>query len=301
MAWQVRTCKLWFFKKHGRLECLPKIEFGPNHKCQICVKAKMTKVPFKYVERNIEPLRLIHRDICDLKFIQTRGGKKYFITFIDDNSRYCYIYLLRSKDEAVEVFKHYKLEVENQLGKKIKIIRSDKGGEYDAPFDELCSQNGIIHQTIAPYSPQSNGVAERKNRTLKEMMNAMLISLGLPQNLWGEAILSANYMLNRIPPKRTNQTPYELWKGHKPSYNYLKMWRCLAKVAVPSPKKTKIGPKTVDCVFIGYANNSSAYRFLICKSDIPDMHVNTIIESKNDSFFEHNFPYRKNEDVNEDP
>ena len=191
--------------------------------------------------------------------------------------------------------------MENQLGKKIKIIRSDRGGEYDVPFDEFCLQNGIIHQTTAPYSPQSNGVDERKNRTLKEMMNAMLISSGLPQNLWGEAILSANYILNRIPPKRTNQTPYKLWNGHKPSYNYLKMWGCLAKVAVPSPKKTKIGPKTVDCVFISYANNSSAHRFLIYKSDIPDMHVNTIIESRNASFFEHNFPYRKNEDVNEDP
>ena len=105
------------------LECFPKIEFDPNHKCLICIEAKMTKVPFKNVERNNEPLGLIHTDICDLKFIQTRSGKKYFITFIDDSLRYCYVYLLRSKDEAVEVFKHYKLEVENQLGKKIKIIR----------------------------------------------------------------------------------------------------------------------------------------------------------------------------------
>ena len=166
------------------LECLPKIEFDPNHKCLICIEAKMTKVPFKNVERNTEPLGLIHTDICDLKFIQTRGGKKYFITFIDDSLRYCYVYLLRSKYEAVEVFKHYKLEVENQLGKKIKIM-SDRGGEYDAPFDEFCSQNGIIHQITAPYFPQSNGVTERKNRTLKEMMNIMLISSGLPQNLWG--------------------------------------------------------------------------------------------------------------------
>ena len=148
-------------KRMVNLECLPKIEFGPDHKCQICVKAKMTKVPFKNIERNTEPLGLIHTDICDLNFIQTRGGKKYFITFIDDSSRYCYVYLLRSKDEVVEAFKHYKLEVENQLGKKIKIM-SDRGGEYDAPFDEFCSQNGIIHQTTAPYSPQSNGVSERK-------------------------------------------------------------------------------------------------------------------------------------------
>ena len=76
--------------------------------------------------------------------------------------------------------------MENQLDRKIKVKRSDRGGEYEAPFGDFCSQHGIIHQTTAPYSPQQNGVAERKNRTLKEMMNALLLSYGLPQNLWGK-------------------------------------------------------------------------------------------------------------------
>ena len=129
-----------------------------------------------------------------------------------------------------------------------------------------------------------------KNKTLKEMMNAMLISSGLPQNLWGEAILSANYILNKVPQKKVNQTPYEMWHERVSSYKYLKVWGCLAKVAISSPKKTKIGPKTIDCVFIGYAKNSSAYRFLIHKSEHSEMHVNTIIESRNASFFEHIFP-----------
>ena len=97
------------------------------------------------------------------------------------------------------------------------------------------------------------------------MMNALLLSSRLPQNLWGEVILSANYILNRIPQKKTNKFPHELSKGRRPSYKYLKVWGCLAKVAVLIPKKVKIGQKTVDCVFIGYAYNSSAYRFLIQK------------------------------------
>ena len=138
------------------------------------------------------------------------------------------------------MFQHFKNEVENQFDRKIKVVRSDRGGKYEAPFDDFCSQHGIIHQTIASYSPQQNGVAERKNRTLKEMMNALLLSSGLPQNLWGEAILSANYILNRIPHKKTNKSPYELWKGRRTSYKYLKVWGCLAKVAVPIPKKVKI-------------------------------------------------------------
>ena len=77
------------------------------------------------------------------------------------------------------MFKHFKNEVENQLDRKIKVIRSDRGGEYEAPFGDFCSQHGIIHQTTAPYSPQQNGVTELKNRTLKEMMNALLLSSGL--------------------------------------------------------------------------------------------------------------------------
>ena len=89
------------------------------------------------------------------------------------------------------------------------------------------------------------------------------------------------YILNKLPRKKIKKMPYELWKGKKPSYQFLKVWGCLAKVAVPIPKRIKIGSKLVDCVFIGYAHNSSAYQFLIHKSDVPDMNVNTIIESRN--------------------
>ena len=244
---------------------------------------------FQSIERHTEPLDLIHSDICDLK--QTRGGNKYFITFVDDSTKYCYVYLLKSKGEAIEKFVLYKNEVENQLNRKIKVLISDRGGEYESPFADLCAQHGIINETTAPYSPQSNGVAERKNRTLKEMMNAMLISSGPPQKMWGEAILSANYLLNKVPKKKAEKTPYELWKGMKPSYKYLRVWGCLAKVAVPPPKKVRIGPKTIDCIFIGYAHNSAAYRFLVYESNIPDIHQNTIMESRNASFFEDVFPY----------
>ena len=181
--------------------------------------------------------------MCDLKLVQIKGGERYFITFIDNCTRFCYLYLMRSKDEAIKKFKIFKSEVENQLSKKIKVLRSDRGGEYESPFKELCAENGIIHQTVAPYSPQSNGIAERKNRTLKEMMNALLINSGLPQNLWGEAVLTANHILNRLPHKKLEKTPYELWKGREPSFKYFKVWECLAKVIIPTLKKVRIGPK----------------------------------------------------------
>ena len=159
-AYMLESSNVW----HGRLghvnydtlrrlinmECLPKFQIDPNHKCEICVESKLTRTSFQSIERSSEPLELIHSDICDLKFIQTRGGKKYFPKLIDDCTRYCYVYLLRSKDEALEMFQHFKNEVENQLDRKIKVIKSDRGGEYEAPFGYICSQNGIIHQTTTP-------------------------------------------------------------------------------------------------------------------------------------------------------
>ena len=167
-AYMLELSNVW----HGRLghvnydalrrlinmECLSNFKLDSNHKCEICVESKLTRNSFQSIERSSEPLELIHSDICDLKFIQTRGGKKYFLTLIDYCTRYCYVYLLRSKDEALEMFQYFKNEVENQLDRKIKVIRNDRGGEYEALFGDFCSQHGIIHQTIAPYSPQQNGL-----------------------------------------------------------------------------------------------------------------------------------------------
>ena len=269
------------------LNLLPKFDININNKCEICTESKFARQSFKSVqERSNELLSLIHSDLCDFKAIPSHGGKNYFITFIDDCSKYCYVYLLHSKDEALNSFKTYKAEVENQLEKKIKVIRSDRGGEYEsAAFSDFCAQYGIVHQTTAPYTPQQNGVAERKNRTLREMINSMLNSSGLPHNLWGEALLTANFILNRIPFKNSNKSSYEVWKGRLPSYKMIKIWGCLAKVLIPLPKRTKLGPKTIDCVFIGFANASDAYRFLVYKSEVHDIHVNTILESIDAEFF----------------
>ena len=101
-------------------------QIDQKHKCETCVETKLTRLSFQSVERHIKPLNLIHCDICDLKFAQTIGGNKYFITFVDDSTKYYYVYLLKSKDEAIEKFFIYKNEVENQLNKKFKVLRSDR-------------------------------------------------------------------------------------------------------------------------------------------------------------------------------
>ncbi|GJT24335.1 retrovirus-related pol polyprotein from transposon TNT 1-94 [Tanacetum coccineum] len=166
------------------------------------------------------------------------------------SNKFCYVYLINTKDEALNMFKTYKAEVENQLDEKIKILRSDRGGEYESnDFAEFCSTFGIVHQTTSPYTPQQNRVAERKNITLKNMINSMLITSGAPHSLWGEACLAANTKLNKIPHKKSDKSPYQLWKGKQPSYKRMKVWGCLAKVQIPLPKRIKLGPKQL-IVFI---------------------------------------------------
>jgi transposase InsO family protein len=118
-------------------------------KCQSCVQSKQPKKPHKAAEeRHLAPLELIHFDICEMNIVLTEGGQRYFITMIDDASRYCYVYLLKTKDEVMNCFKTYKTKVQNQLEKKIKSLRSDRGGEYFSnEFDLFCAEHGIIHES----------------------------------------------------------------------------------------------------------------------------------------------------------
>lgn len=117
-------------KKMMDLDLVPKSALNLKHKCEICVQAKQPKKPFKSVERNTQLLELIHSDVCDSNRPPTRVGNKYFVTFINDCSKYCYIYLIKTKDEVFNKFKVYKTEVENQLERRIKRFRSNRGGEY---------------------------------------------------------------------------------------------------------------------------------------------------------------------------
>ena len=129
-------------------------------------------------------LELVHSDICDSNDVLTHGGKGYFISFIDDFSKYYYVYLVNHKSELFYKFKVYKTEVENELERKIKILRSDRDGEYTSlNMSNFCEMHGIIHEVTPPYAPQSNGIVERKNHTLLDMVNAMLVSFGLPKNM----------------------------------------------------------------------------------------------------------------------
>ncbi|RVW97553.1 Retrovirus-related Pol polyprotein from transposon TNT 1-94 [Vitis vinifera] len=200
------------------------------------------------------------------------NGQQYFITFIDDYSRYGYLYLIHEKSQSLDVFKNFKAEVENQLSKKIKAVRSDRGGEYygrydrsgeqrPGPFAKYLMECGIVPQYTMPGTPSQNGVAERRNRTLKDMVRSMISHSTLPESLWGEAIKTAVYILNRVPSKAVAKTPYELWTSKKPSIRHLHVWGCPVEARPYKPNEKKLDSRTVSCYFVGYSERSRGFKF----------------------------------------
>jgi hypothetical protein len=153
-------------------------------------------------------------------------------------------------------------------------------------------KHGIIYKRTLPYSPQSNGVAKRKNHTLTDLVNSMLDTAGLSKAWLRVALLISCHVLNRVPMKNKEKTSYKEWIGRKHSLSYLCTWGCLTKVNVPINKNRKLGPKIVDCVFLGYVHYSIAYRFLVIKSEIPNVHVDTFLEFCVVTFFENIFPIK---------
>ncbi|KAG7564376.1 Ribonuclease H-like superfamily [Arabidopsis suecica] len=269
---------------------IPNVDFTNIKECIDCIKGKQTKHTKKGATRSTQLLEIIHTDICGPFDVPSFGGEKYFITFIDDYSRYCYLYLLHEKSQSVDAAKTFITEVERQLDRKVKIIRSDRGGEFYGRYDEtgqhpgpfaiLLQKLGIIAQYTTPGSPWQNGVAERRNRTYMGMVRSMMSHANLPISLWMDALRTAVYILNRVPSKAVPKTPFELWKGWKPSLLHLQVWGCPAEARIYNPHEKKLDFRTVSGFFIGYPEKSKGYRFY-CPS-----HSTRIVETSNARFFE---------------
>ncbi|GJS08146.1 zinc finger, CCHC-type containing protein [Tanacetum coccineum] len=233
-------------------------------KCVPCMSGKMARKPYTHqVERAKDLLGLIHTDVCGPFKITSRQGASYFVTFTDDFSRYGYVYLLKHKHEVFETFKVFQKEVENQLGKTIKSLRSDRGGEYmSQEFLDHLKDHGIIAHRTPPYTPQHNGVSERRNRTLLDMVRSMMSQTTLSKSFWDYALETAARILNMVPTKKVEKTPYEVWHGQAPKLSYLKVWGCEALVKRDTlTKPDKLEPRSIKCIFIGYPKETMGYSF----------------------------------------
>lgn len=241
---------------------LPKIEsFGL---CEGCIFGKQSKKSFPVGKswRASECLELVHADLCGPMQTKSIGGSQYFLLFTDDFSRFSWVYFQDSKAETFQNFLKFKAMVEKQSGQFLKILRTDRGGEFlSGEFKDFCESNGIHRELTTPYTPEQNGIAERKNRTTVEMARSLLQAKNLPNSLWGEAVATSIYLLNISPTRAVwNKTPFEVWSGKKPSVSHLKIFGCIAYTLISQQNRQKLDCKSEKCIFVGYSSQSKAYR-----------------------------------------
>ena len=193
---------------------------------------------------------------------ETVGDNKYFMLLVDDCTRWMLVSILKSKDQACSAFVKFKAEAENSLGYKIKMVRSNRGGELLATaFRDVCETAGIKRQFTAPYSPQQNGVVERRNRTVMEMARSILKGMSVPGCFWGEAVRHSVHLLNRLPTKVMGyRTPFEGWCGRKPQLGHMRVFGCRANVRPAVPHLKKLDDRSVGMVYFGVEEGSKAHR-----------------------------------------
>ena len=232
--------------------------------CQGCAMGKQKRLPFpgKTGTKTTKPLELIHSDVCGPMSVPSVGGSRYFVSFIDDYSRYTTVHMMKNKSEVSDKLLKFVNLAENLTGEKVKKVRSDNGGEYVGnDIIEFCKHRGIVHEYTIPYTPQQNGVAERMNRTLMEMARSMLYHANLEKELWAEAVSTAAYLRNRSPTSSfKGETPYSRWYKVKPDVGHLRVFGSDVYVHIPDEKRQKLDSKSMAGIFVGYPETSKGYK-----------------------------------------
>ncbi|MCO5609147.1 hypothetical protein L7F22_063369 [Adiantum nelumboides] len=242
--------------KHGLCSGLP-----PNLSsivlCEGCIMGKASHKPFhRSQSRSSQLNQLVHSDLCGPMESASITGSLYFLTFIDDFSRYTTLYFLKQKSQVLTCFKEYCTLVMCQHDLPVQILRSDNGGEYVSnAFQKFCKDAGIQQQYTTPYTPQQNGVSERKYRTLVSTARAMLLTAGLSKPYWEEAVATAGYLQNRIPHTIDPQfTPYYHWFGKIPTLEHLRVFGCSAYPVQVVSLRHKLYATATKMVFVGYGD-----------------------------------------------
>ncbi|KAK2979848.1 hypothetical protein RJ640_000735 [Escallonia rubra] len=266
--WHLRLRQLNFgglklLSTKNMLNGLPLID-QPDQLHEGCLARKQHRhsFPKDSISRAKAMLELIHVNVCGPIDPVSLGKNISFLLFIDHYSRKTWVYFLKQKSEVFSTFKRFKALVEKHSGYKIKAMRSDRGGEFiSKEFKAFCEENGIRRPLTIPYSPQQNGVVERKNRSIVNMTRSMLKSKNLPNEFWAETVDCAVYSSNRCPTRSVwNQTPQEAWTGYKPSVSHLKVFGSIAYVHVPDQQRKKLDDKSEKFIFIGYSQESKGHK-----------------------------------------
>ena len=232
--------------------------------CVPCVHGKHHRAPFPHQASNRSqiPFERIHSDLHEVPTL-TSSGFRYWLTFIDDASRCCWVYALQRKSDTFDAFTQFKAYVETQYNGVICFFRQDKGGEFIGNvWDEFFAEHGIRRENTVTATPQQNGVAERKNRILAELITALLNEAKLPKSFWGKALCTVNRVLNMLPSSALppNTTPFEIIEKRKPDYSILRVFGCRAYALVDRKARKSLDSHVVPCIFLGYPEDFRGWR-----------------------------------------
>ena len=265
----------------------------PNFYCEDCQMSKSTHhQPGSTIGLTAKrPFELIHSDLSGKFSRQSLGGHWYYLSLIDDATRFAWVRFIHKKSDTKAVVQNFLRYVERQFDAKVKRFRSDNGGEYNSgELQSIFKQNGIVHETSPPYFHEANGTAERFNRTITTAARAMIRD-DQSLHLWAEAVHTAVFLKNIAPHSRLLSTPFEALYGDKPSIKHLHPFGTQAFVHIPKEARapgSKLLHRAESGTFVGYGKTSKIFRIYI-----PDR--NAVVESRDVTFAPFNEPDQKSQ------
>src|SRR5438105_8063356 len=242
--------------------------------------------PHKNFMSTSRPLELLHMDLFGPTTYKSIGGNLYCLVIVDDYSRYSWVFFLQEKSETMGIFKKFAKRAQNLFDNKIVKIRSDNGSEFkNSHIDHYCDEHGIKHELSSTYTPEQNGVVERKNKTLITLARSMLDECGMPERFWAEAVNTACYASNRLYLHRLlKKTAYELLIGRKPNVSYFRVFGCKCYIY---KKRQHLGKFQRRCdigFMVGYSGNSKAYRVYNESTGIVEETYNVEFDETNERY-----------------
>lgn len=233
------------------------------------------------------PFELMHADLFGPMQHETPQGGRFASVFLDDYSKALLVFIVAAKSDALETIKAVN-QLATQLGHSLRRLRTDNDGSYcSSAAESYYKDHGVSHETTVPYTPQQNGAAERSVRTVSETANnlmqqavAYMGRITMDSTLWGEAVKTAAYVLNRVPRANNDKTPYELLTGKKPDVSHLRVFGSTAYIHIPKQRReSKFSPHRKLVTFVGYPEGTKAWRFF-------DHDTRKFINARDASFLE---------------
>ncbi|KAL5738844.1 hypothetical protein ACOSP7_031605 [Xanthoceras sorbifolium] len=231
--------------------------------CNSCKLAKFYALPFNRSNScSLASFDLIPSDVWGPSPITTKGGSQYYVSFINDCTRFCWVYLMKHRSDFFSIYSNFRTLVKTQHSAVIKCFRCDLGGEYTSnKFCELLAFDGTVHQSSCIDTPEQNDIAERKHRHIVETAHSLLLSSSVPSEFWGEAVLTAVHVINKISSSLTSGlSSFEKLYGHAPNYSLLRVFGSTCFVLRPHVERKKLSSRFAICVFLGYGEGQKGYR-----------------------------------------